>query len=379
MSPAGPGSIVDQFIGPVSLHQIEAHLRPAVLPFVVAAVLAALLTPLAIVASRRLGVLAVPGGRRIHLRPTPLLGGAVLYVAFAASMFWYFPHGRQLAGLLIVGGLGAALFVIDDVRGMPAPAKLGIEAGLAVLAVLAFPGYLIGFLTLPHAGIVQIGLIAYPLTLAWLLGMQNTVNLLDGVDGLATGVVAIVAVTLLIAAASKGPVDVVVATGALAGACGGFLLFNFHPARIFMGDSGSHFLGLTLGLLSILGVAKVAVVFALAVPALALAVPIVDTGWAVIRRRRQGLSIAHPDTRHIHHQLLDFGLSQPETCLLFYCSTAILGAFGLMLFGHKRILAVAIVLLVVAVATVVGERLQGAGWRVPAPGLRALLGEERPS
>lgn len=379
MSPVGPCSIVDQFIGPVSLHQIQAHLRPAVLPFAVAAVLAAVLTPLAIVASRRLGVLAVPGGRRIHLRPTPLLGGAVLYLAFAASMLWYFPHGRQLDGLLIVGGLAAALFVIDDVRGMPAPAKLGVEAGLAVLAVLAFPGYLIGFLTLPHAGIVEIGLLAYPLTLAWLLGMQNTVNLLDGVDGLAAGVVAIVAVTLLIAAASKGPVDVVVATGALAGACGGFLLFNFHPARIFMGDSGSHFLGLTLGLLSILGVAKVAVVFALAVPALALAVPIVDTGWAVVRRRRQGLSIAHPDTRHIHHQLLDFGLSQPETCLLFYCSTAILGAFGLMLFGHKRILAVAIVLLVVAVATVVGERLQRVGWRVPAPGLRALLGEERPS
>ena len=343
----------------------------------VALAVAALLGPVAILISRRLGVMAAPGGRRIHLRPTPLLGGVALYLAFAVGVIVSFSHDGEMRGLLLVGGLAAAVFIVDDVRGMPAAVKLGIEAGLALLAMLAFPGNLISFLTLPHVGIVRIGLLAYPLTLAWLLGMQNTVNLLDGVDGLAAGVVGIVAVTLLIAAASRGPVQVVVATAALAGACGGFLLFNFHPARIFMGDSGSHFLGLALGLLSILGVAKVAVVFALAVPALALAVPIVDTGWAIVRRRRQGLSIAHPDTRHIHHQLLDFGLSQPETCLVFYCATGILGALGLMLFGHKRVLAVAIVLLVVTVATVAGERLQRVGWRVPAPGLKTLLGEER--
>ncbi|MGH7902721.1 MAG: MraY family glycosyltransferase [Candidatus Dormibacteraceae bacterium] len=321
-------------------------------------------------------MIAHPGGRRIHATPTALLGGSVLYLAFAGSATAYFPHDRQLQGLLAVGGLATAVFILDDRFGIPAWGKILIEAGIALVAIVAYPVYLIGFFTLPHLGIVQLGLIAYPLTLGWLLGMQNTVNMLDGVDGLAAGVVAIVAVILMVAAASKGQIDVVVATAALTGACAGFLIFNFHPARIFMGDSGSHFLGLTLGLLSILGVAKVAVVFALVVPALALTVPIVDTGWAIVRRRRQGVSIAHPDTRHIHHQLLDFGLSQPETCMIFYCATGILGALGLMLFGHKRILAVAIVLLVVTVSTVAGERLERARWRLPFPGLRTLLGEK---
>jgi UDP-GlcNAc:undecaprenyl-phosphate GlcNAc-1-phosphate transferase len=182
-----------------------------------------------------------------------------------------------------------------------------------------------------------------------------------------------VAAVLAIASAGRGQADVVLYSGALAGCCLGFLLFNFHPARIFMGDSGSHFLGLMLGLLSVLGVAKVATAFALAVPLLALAVPIVDTAWAIIRRRRRKVSITHADTRHIHHQLLDFGLSPVETCLLFYCATGILGAVALMLFGHRRILLVAIVLLVVALVTVLEGRLQKLTWRVPVPLIARFL------
>ncbi len=204
--------------------------------------------------------------------------------------------------------------------------------------------------------------------------MQNTINLLDGVDGLAAGVVAIVAGILAAAAISKGnDENVVILCAALAGACLGFLIFNFHPAKVFMGDSGSSFLGLALGLLSVIGVAKVAVGFALAVPLIALAVPIADTAWAIIRRRRAGLSVAHADTRHIHHQLLDFGLTQPQTCLLFYGATALLGSIGLMLLGHQRIWIVVIVLLLVGLSTVAGERLQDVTRRVPVPGFRRLL------
>jgi UDP-GlcNAc:undecaprenyl-phosphate/decaprenyl-phosphate GlcNAc-1-phosphate transferase len=220
--------------------------------------------------------------------------------------------------------------------------------------------------------------IAVPLTLLWLLGMENTVNFLDGVDGLAAGVVGIVALILMIAASTKGPQAVVLLSAALAGACGGFLVFNFSPARIFMGDSGSNFMGLTIGLLSVAGVAKVAAAFSLLIPILALAVPIADTGWAIIRRRRGRVSIAHPDTRHIHHQLLDFGLTQAQTCVVFYCSAAILGSLGLMLFGHRRVLAVAIVLLVVLISTIFGELLQQSTHRLPVPGLRLLLPEPVP-
>src|SRR5207248_10250732 len=136
-----------------------------------------------------------------------------------------------------------------------------------------------------------------------LVGMQNTVNFLDGADGLAAGVVAIVAIVLMLAAGQQKQVEIVELSGALAGCCVGFLVFNFPPARIFMGDSGAHFLGIALGMISILGVSKVAVALALVAPVLALALPIIYTGWAMILRRRQGESMARPDRLHLHHRL----------------------------------------------------------------------------
>ena len=370
VSPSGGN---EEFFSRAFLDQVTRHLAPAVAPFAVAFLLTVLLVPLAIVVAHRTGMMALPDGRRrIHLVPTPVLGGLALYGAFATAAVFFAAHDRQLVGLLVVSGLAAFAFVLDDRFALPAWLKLLLETAIAAVAIVGF-GYLITFVAFAQPVVLHLGLFAFPLTLVWLLGMQNTVNLLDGVDGLAAGVVAIVACVLAIAAASKGQVEVVILSAALAGACVGFLLFNFHPAHIFMGDSGSHFLGVALALLSILGVAKVAVGFALAVPLVALAVPILDTGWAIVRRRRHGVSIAHPDTNHIHHQLLDFGLSQRQTCLFFYSATGILGSFGLMLFGHKRVLSVGIVLLFVMVSTLLGERLQTERWRLPASGLRQLL------
>jgi UDP-GlcNAc:undecaprenyl-phosphate GlcNAc-1-phosphate transferase len=218
-------------------------------------------------------------------------------------------------------------------------------------------------------------LLAVPISLFWLLGMQNTVNLLDGVDGLAAGVVLIVSVTLMFAAAGTHQTDVVQLSGALAGACGGFLLFNFSPARSFMGDSGSHFLGTALGVISILGVAKVAVAFALAIPILALALPIADTAWAIVRRGRVNTSVAQPDLKHIHHRLLDFGLNARQTCFVFYSASGLLGAVGLMIFGHQRILAVVLVTWLVLVSTFAADQLQKSNWRINTPFLRRLLAE----
>jgi UDP-GlcNAc:undecaprenyl-phosphate GlcNAc-1-phosphate transferase len=222
---------------------------------------------------------------------------------------------------------------------------------------------------------VNLGWFAVPVSLFWLLGMQNTVNFLDGVDGLAAGVVFIVALTLLIAAAGKDQIEVVQLAGALAGACAGFLLFNFHPARIFMGDSGSHFLGAALAVISILGVAKVAVAFALAVPILALALPIADTAWAIVRRRRLHMSVASPDLQHLHHRLQAFGLNPRQTCYVFYAATALLGTIGLMFFGHRRIIGAVVVAALVLASTMAADRLQKAGVRIPAPFLRRLLAE----
>jgi UDP-GlcNAc:undecaprenyl-phosphate GlcNAc-1-phosphate transferase len=167
--------------------------------------------------------------------------------------------------------------------------------------------------------------------------------------------------------------------GALAGCCAGFLLFNFYPARIFMGDSGAHFLGIALGMISILGVAKVAVAFALAAPVLALAVPIVDTGWAILRRRRQGSSVAAGDRLHLHHRLQSFGLDPRQTCYVFYAASALLGALALTLFGHGRILAVVLVATAILTSTVAADLLLHTGWRINAPWLRRLLAVPPPA
>ena len=353
---------------PLSREFYELMIRnfgPAVPPFLVAfALTVALVVPTRWLAFR-IGAVAHPGGRNIHARPTARLGGLAMTAGFAlAAALFAFRDGlvdRRLAVLLGVSVGVALVMVVDDARQLRVRDKLAIQVAISSLVPLV-GGMSITFVNFGGGHVVLLGLLAVPVTVLWLVGMQNTMNFLDGVDGLAAGVAAIVAMALVLAAVNRESGDpsqvVVVVLGAgLVGACGGFLLFNFNPARVFMGDSGSHFLGMSLGVLSIYGIAKGEIVFALLVPLAALAIPIVDTGLAIIRRRRARISIGHPDTRHIHHQLLDFGLSPRRICLVFYSATGITSALGLMVFGHRKILAVAVVLLVIALSTLVGERL----------------------
>src|SRR5579859_4892509 len=164
---------------------LAQSLIPAFGPFVLAGAAAIVLTPLAMLLARRVGTVALPGGRHIHLRPTPMLGGWALYLAFAGSVAWYLGVSSwQVIGLLSLCGFATLIFTYDDRFRMPALVKLGIEVALALVAIFGF-GLNITFFTLPGGHVVELGLIAYPLTLIWLLGMQNTINLLDGVDGLA--------------------------------------------------------------------------------------------------------------------------------------------------------------------------------------------------
>jgi UDP-GlcNAc:undecaprenyl-phosphate GlcNAc-1-phosphate transferase len=362
------------FFGGGALVSLRDHLLPGLWPLLVAFVVCALVVPFAIILSRRTGLIAEPGGRHAHANPTPLLGGLAMYVGFAVAVLIFLPQYSYTPGLLIVSGLAAGLLIVDDRRSMSPWAKFGVQVLLSLLAVVVF-GVEIKFVSLPGNHLIQLGLLITPVSMFWLLGMQNTVNFLDGVDGLAAGVIFIVALVLMLAAGELKDIEVVKLSGALAGTCAGFLLFNFHPARIFMGDSGAHFLGIALGMISILGVAKVAVAFALAVPVIALAVPIADTAWAILRRRRQRASVATGDLLHLHHRLQGFGLDPRQTCYVFYAASALLGALGLTLFGHGRVLAVVVVVTAVLVSTVVADLLQHAGWRVPAPFVRRLLGD----
>jgi UDP-GlcNAc:undecaprenyl-phosphate GlcNAc-1-phosphate transferase len=362
------------FFSDAALSNLTNHLLPGLWPFLGAMVACAVLVPVAIVLSRRFGWIAEPGGRHAHAGPTPMLGGLAMYLGFAIAVLVFLPRYGDTFGVLVVTGLGMVLLAIDDRWPMRPIVKLGVQIALAVLAVVVF-AIEIKFVSLPGGHVIQLGWLMAPVTIFWLVGMQNTVNLLDGADGLAAGVIAIVALILMLAAGQLRQIEVVQLAGALAGVCVGFLLFNFPPARIFMGDSGAHFLGLALGLISVLGVAKVAVAFALAAPVLALAVPIADTAWAILRRRRRGKSVGTADNLHIHHRLQSFGLNARQTDYVFYSATALLGALGLTLFGHGRILAVVLVAAAVLTSTVAADILQHSGWRIQVPFLRRLLAD----
>jgi UDP-GlcNAc:undecaprenyl-phosphate GlcNAc-1-phosphate transferase len=369
------------FFGGDALFNLRDGLLPGLWPLLAALVICAIAVPLMIRLSPRLGVIAMPSERHAHSKPTPALGGLAMYIGFAAAILLLVPINITSVGLLVVCGLATVLLIQDDRSPVRPLVKLAMQVTIAVVAVVVFGDilkddrFVISYFGLPGDHIVRLYLLATPVSIFWLLGMQNTVNFLDGADGLAAGVVLIVAITLMLAAAGQKQIEVVQVSGALAGACAGFLFFNWYPAKIFMGDSGAHFLGTALGVISILGVAKVAVAFALAVPILALAVPIADTAWAILRRRRQKASVARADLLHLHHRLQAFGLDQRQTCFVFYTATALLGALGLTIFGHGRILAVVTVTCVVLTSTVAADLLMHAGWRIPAPFMRRLLGE----
>jgi UDP-GlcNAc:undecaprenyl-phosphate GlcNAc-1-phosphate transferase len=363
------------FFGGNALVNLRDHLLPGVWTLLVAFVLCFLLVPVMIRLSRRMGLMAQPGGHHAHTRPTPMLGGLAMYVSFAAAVLVFMPSARHTFGVLAVTGLATLLLLVDDRWHVRATVKLGMQLVVALAAIAFGQDFWITFIGLPGNHVINLGILAVPVTVFWLLGMQNTVNFMDGVDGLAAGVVFIVAVTLMLAAGARPQIEVVQLGGALAGCCAGFLLFNFSPARVFMGDSGAHFLGTAIGVISILGVAKVEVAFALVVPILVLGLPIADTAWAILRRRWIRASVARPDREHIHHRLQAFGLDARRTCYVFYSATALLGAIGLTLFGHGRILAVVVVTSAALASTVAADLLQKSGWRVPVPFLRRLLAE----
>lgn len=336
---------------------VSDHYFSALPIMVVAVVVTMVCVPLARWLSFRLGAVAQPGGRHIHSQPTARLGGLAIMAGFVVAMVCF---GRGVQDWSQVVGIAVAvavLMAVDDILGLPYWTKLVIQAVCSLVVAWLF-AININSISLPDFAFHLVAWAAIPITIIWLMGMQNSINLLDGVDGLAAGVVAIVGGVLYLAAVNRLGVapsqgGVILLSSALIGCCLGFLVFNFAPARIFMGDSGSQLLGMLVGIITILGVAKITVALALFVPVLALALPISDTAYAIWRRRREGVGIAHADARHLHHRLLDLGLTARETAVAFYLTTAILGCIGLAIFGHRKILAVALALLIVALGLLV--------------------------
>lgn len=319
-----------------------SHVQIAVLIGVGAAV-TLVLTPLVRTLSVRAGLVDRPGGRKVHTSEISRLGGIAIFggfmsavaAAWAATRFLGWGGSASPSGVsmpMVMAGIAIMFLVgvLDDVVTLrPAPKLLGqvVAAGVVIAS-----GLRIDFVGNPFGGgLIVLGLMSVPITLVYIVGFTNVINLIDGLDGLAAGVSAIAASTLMVLALQANRIEAVVLAAALIGSCIGFLRYNFNPASIFMGDSGAMFLGFTLAIISMLGVMKSVAAIALAVPLIIIGVPIFDTASAIIRRVRHQRPIQEADKGHIHHRLLGRGFDQRQTVLIIYVWSAALsiGAYAM--------------------------------------------------
>lgn len=291
------------------------------------------LTPAVKTLAEFLGAVDQPGGRRIHRRPVPRMGGLAICAGFFAAALLFGRLTRPVTGLLLGALIIALMGAADDLIELSPRQKLAWQLA-AALTAMAF-GVRIDFLSRPGGAeaFFALGQLSAPLTLLWLVGCTNAVNLIDGLDGLAAGVSVISSLTLFEAALLAGQPDAALLLSALAGACLGFLPYNFNPAVIFMGDVGSQFLGYVLACVSIMGLFKFHAVITLIVPFLALAIPLFDTVSSFFRRILHGQSPFHADRGHIHHRLLATGMSQKQAVATLYGVSAVLGIIAVMIAG----------------------------------------------
>jgi UDP-GlcNAc:undecaprenyl-phosphate GlcNAc-1-phosphate transferase len=278
--------------------------------------------------------------RKIHDRPIPRLGGIAIVLAFFAPLVallfvdtgagrLFLAHPEKAAGLFAGGAAIAALGIWDDLRGANAKTKFLVQ--FAVAGLMYALGFRIDHIASPHVGPIHLGWFGLPFTVLWIAGVINAMNLIDGLDGLAGGVALIAISTTFAIAVMKPEPLMVVFTAALGGAVLGFLFYNFNPASIFMGDTGSMFLGFVLATTSIQTNLKSSTTVAIVVPIIALGVPIADTLLAMARRAARGVPLFSGDRGHIHHRLLATGLSQRQTVLIIYGVCLLLGGTALTL------------------------------------------------
>lgn len=311
-----------------------------------------LLTPLVKRLAFKIGAVDAPNYRKVHARIMPRLGGLAIFLSFLIAVAIFQPiliineNGSNFLLAIIIGAcIIVATGVVDDMREISAKAKL-VGQLIAALIVIFVGGIQIEMITLPFVGELNFGLLSIPLTIIWIVGITNAINLIDGLDGLAAGVSTIALITLAVMAIIMNNMFVLAIAAILAAATIGFLFYNFHPAKIFMGDTGALFLGFMISVLALLGFKNVTVV-SLIIPVIILGVPISDTFFAIVRRVRMKKKWSDPDKSHLHHRLLDMGFTHRQTVLIIY-GIAIMFGLAAVIFSMAKvwgaILLVAVIL-----------------------------------
>lgn len=322
-----------------------------------------ILTPLVKKFAFRIGAVDHPNYRKVHASIMPRIGGLAIFGAFLIGYLIYRPLDEHATGILV----GAVIIVLtgflDDKFDITAKAKIVGQLAAAII-VVTWGGLQIDFINLPFYGQLVFGYLSIPITIIWIIGITNAINLIDGLDGLAAGVSTIALITLSVMAVIMGDAFVMVTAAILAASAFGFLFFNFHPAKIFMGDTGSLFLGYMISVLALLGFKNITVI-TLIIPVIMLGVPISDTFFAIVRRVRMKQPISAPDKSHLHHCLLRTGFTHRQTVLIIYGLAALFGVAAI-LFSQATVwgaIALVIVMLLAIELFVEAIGLAGANYR----------------
>ena len=296
--------------------------------------------------ANRVGAIDVPkDSRRVHKSPIPRLGGLAIFLGFVMCVLFFAEITRQLQGILLGSIVIVIVGAIDDIRSLKAYVKLIVQILAALIAI--YFGIVIEIFSNPQVfsanEFMHLGYFSIPVTVVWIVAITNSVNLIDGLDGLAVGVSTISSIVMLIIALIVSEPNVAIILAALTGACLGFMPYNFNPAKIFMGDTGALLLGYILSTVSIMGLFKFYAVVSFAVPFLVLALPLFDTSFAFMRRLLKGQNPMSPDRGHFHHRLIDMGLSQKQAVAVLYTISGLLGLAAVVITTSDKVRALILV------------------------------------
>ena len=335
--------------------------------FLVALAVTFVLTPVVKNFAIRIGAVDKPDARKVHHGPIPRLGGLAIYAGFMVSVIATIGFTYEMVGIMVGATFLIAVGIADDVYSLPPKVKLLGQIIAAAIPVVIF-NINIEWIDVPRLGIIYLPeIISLPLTIFWIIGFVNTVNLIDGLDGLAAGIATIASIAIALLAFQMGQWVAAAAMVAMTGACLAFLQYNFNPAKIFMGDTGSMFLGYIISAVSVMGSMKTVATAVLIVPLLALTVPITDTLLAIVRRKSSGVPIFSPDKNHLHHRLLAKGLNQKQVVLVMYALTAFFSCTSLIVIHLSLWIGIAIVAIALVLFVLWARKLGVMQEIVPSP------------
>ncbi|MFZ7943814.1 glycosyltransferase family 4 protein [Neobacillus sp. 19] len=332
-----------------------------------------LLTPLVKKLAFKIGATDKPNQRKVHQKIMPRLGGLAIYISFIIGMLILSPDNANALPIIFGSIIIIITGILDDVLELSAKVKFIAQIAAAAVVVV-WGGVDVDFINLPFGGQIQFGYLSIPIAIIWIVGITNAINLIDGLDGLAAGVSSIALITISGMAMIMGNGFVTVVAAIVLASTLGFLLYNFHPAKIFMGDTGALFLGYMISVLSLLGFKNVAII-SFIVPIIILGVPISDTFFAILRRIVNKKPLSAPDKSHLHHCLLRSGFTHRQTVLIIYAIAAFFG-LSAIIFSQAKVLGgslfiVILLILIELFAEMIG--LVGKNYRPLIKMMRILL------